>query len=239
MKTIRSYLALAAIILLAGCGSAKESAAPAQDSSGQAPQEAAAAGQSVTEQTTAGQSGEAPQDAVREEAEKANGSDTSAEAAQTAKKQETVTIVIPAVYESVKTQEEAEKIRKENGYESAVLNEDDGSLSIVMSRSQYDEMLDQFRKSVDEGVAEIIASVEDSAIEKIEYNDEYSIFTVTVPGDELGIAERQAAEELVMYGTLYHIYTGNDVDHIQVDYVKSGTGEVIDTADSGSLEKAY
>ena len=62
---------------------------------------------------------------------------------------------------------------------------------------------------------------------------------MTVPGDELGIAERQAAEELVMYGTLYHIYTCNDVDHIQVDYVKSGTGEVIDTADSGSLEKAY
>ena len=42
-----------------------------------------------------------------------------------------------------------------------------------------------------------------------------------------------------MYGTLYHIYSGNTVDRIQVDYVKSGSGEVIETAESGSLEEAY
>ena len=101
------------------------------------------------------------------------------------------------------------------------------------------EMLEKFKKSVDDGIAEIIGTVEDSTIEKIEYNDDYSKFTVTVSGDELGLAERQAADELVMYGTLYHIYTGNDVDRIQVDYVSSSTGEIIKTADSGSLDQAY
>ena len=42
-----------------------------------------------------------------------------------------------------------------------------------------------------------------------------------------------------MYGTLYHIYTGNSVDHIQVDYVSEESGEVIESADSGSLTDAY
>ena len=42
-----------------------------------------------------------------------------------------------------------------------------------------------------------------------------------------------------MYGTLYHVYTGNDVDQIRVDYVSAGSGEIIETADSGDLDSAY
>ena len=238
MRSINSFIVLAAMIILAGCGSAQNAAAPAADGAGLAAQETAE-GLSTAEapagtdaaEADAGETGKA----AAKTPEGADGSDTSIAASEAP---ETVTIVIPTVYEKVTTQEEAEKIRKENGYESAVLN-DDGSLTIVMSRGQRDEMLDEFKRSVDEGIDEIIHTVEDSAIEKIEYNDDYSIFTVTVSGDELGFAERQAAEELVMYGTLYHIYSGNDVEHIQVDYQSSGTGEIIETADSGSLDKAY
>ena len=100
-------------------------------------------------------------------------------------------------------------------------------------------MIRQFRDSVDRGISEILAADTGSEIEKIEYNDDYSVFTVTVEGDEIGIVERQTADELVMYGVLYHIYTGNDVDHIQVDYVNRQSGEVIESADSGSLTGAY
>ena len=237
MRSINIYLALAAVILLAGCGSAQNTAAPEANGSGRETAAIQATADTADEKEEPGTvTGETAEASAKEEAqESAEGSDAPSGAAKT---EETVTVVIPTVYESVTTQEEAEKIRKENGYESAVLN-DDGSLTIVMSRSQHDEMLGQFKKSVDEGITEIIHTVEDSAIEKIEYNDDYSIFTVTVSGDELGLAERQAADELVMYGTLYHIYSGNDVDHIKVDYLSSGTGEVIETADSGSLDKAY
>ena len=135
-------------------------------------------------------------------------------------------------------EEEADEIRDKNGYESATL-EEDGSLTIVMSRSQYDEMILQFRESVDKGISEILSAGDGSSIEKIEYNDDYSVFTVTVKGDEIGTIDRYAAEELIMYGTLYHIYTGNDVEHIQVDYVSRESGEVIESADSGSLINAY
>ena len=245
MKKISSYLILAAMVLLAGCGNAQNTAAPAGESGAQAAAQTgsentadAGAGEAAglegqAAEAAEGKTGEAAADT--EAPGSADGEGTSSEAG---KVKETVTLVIPTVYENVTTQEEAEKIRTENGYESAVLNED-GSLTIVMSRSQHDEMLDQFRKSVDEGIKEIIQAVEDSTIEKIEYNDDYSVFTVTVEGDEIGIMERQIADELVMYGTLYHIYTGNDVEHIQVDYVSRESGEVIESADSGSLTGAY
>lgn len=152
--------------------------------------------------------------------------------------EEKVTIVIPTVYENVSTQEEADEIRDRNGYESATL-EEDGSLTVVMSRSQHEELLRGFRESVDRGIAEIVSEEYGSSIEKIEYNDDYSVFTVTVSEEEVGIVERQTANELVMYGTLYHIYTAGDADNIRVDYVNRDSGEVIESADSGSLDNAY
>ena len=129
-------------------------------------------------------------------------------------------------------------IAKKNGYESAVL-EEDGSLTIVMEEDVYETMISSFLDSVQKGVKEIIGDGSVSSVKKIEYNEDLSIFTVTIDADEIGIIERQAADELVMYGTLYHIYTGNSVDHIQVDYVSEESGEVIESADSGSLTDAY
>ena len=232
-------MALAAVILITGCGSGQNTAAPATGSTVQAQADT----QTDTPEASPADAGTAeaasPAEAAAEGSEgakSADGQDNTASGA--AKAPETVTIVIPTLYESVTTQEEADRIREENGYESAILGED-GSLTVVMSRSQHEQILDQFKKSVDEGLAEIINTVEDSAIEKIEYNDDYSVFTVTVPGSELSFGARQAADELIMYGTLYHIYSGNDADRIQVEYVMSGSGEIIETADSGSLDTAY
>jgi len=236
LKVLRSFLITAAAVIITGCASVQTPAQPEAGST-QAAAEPAAETQeqgAVAEVPGAQTEGQQAETNNKEETSAAGGT----AAAKPAKKVETVTIVIPTVYESLTTQEEADQIKKKNGYESAVLNED-GSLEIVMSKTQHQEMLGQYKKAVDEGIAEIIKADEDSVIEKIEYNDEYSVFTVTVKGDEIGVSERLAADELIMYGTLYHIYSGNSVDRIQVNYVNSGTGEVIETADSGSLEEAY
>ena len=56
---------------------------------------------------------------------------------------------------------------------------DEGKIGKVYHLGDH-EMLEKFKKSVDDGIAEIIGTVEDSTIEKIEYNEDYSIFTVTV-----------------------------------------------------------
>lgn len=211
------------VILLAGC-TAAQSPASTGAATAQQSVEAAADGQSSSAETAA-------------EGEQAADAEGTAQEAAAAKKQ-LRTIVIPTMYESVTSQEEADEIAEKNGYESAVLDED-GSLTIVMEEDIYEKMISAFLESVEKGVQEIIGDGSVSSVRKIEYNEDLSVFTVRVDTDEIGIIERQAAEELVMYGTLYHIYTGNSVDHIQVDFVSEESGEVIESADSGSLAGAY
>jgi hypothetical protein len=211
------------VILLAGC-TAAQSPASTGAATAQQSVEAAADGQTSSAETAA------------DEEQAADASGTAQDAA--AAKRELRTIVIPTMYESVTSQEEADKIAEKNGYESAFL-EEDGSLTVVMEEEVYEKMISTFLDSVEKGVKEIIGDGSVSSVKKIEYNEDLSVFTVSVDADEIGIIERQAAEELVMYGTLYHIYTGNNVDHIQVDFVSEESGEVIESADSGSLAGAY
>ena len=211
------------VILLAGC-TAAQSPASTGAATAQQSVEAAADGQTSSAETAA------------DEEQAADASGTAQDAA--AAKRELRTIVIPTMYESVTSQEEADKIAEKNGYESAFL-EEDGSLTVVMEEKVYEKMISAFLDSVEKGVKEIIGDGSVSSVKKIEYNEDLSVFTVSVDADEIGIIERQAAEELVMYGTLYHIYTGNNVDHIQVDFVSEESGEVIESADSGSLAGAY
>lgn len=208
------------VILLAGCTAAQSPAS--------------------TEAVTAEQSVEAAVEGETALKEAAAAREPSADTAQeaAAEKKQLRTIVIPTMYESVTSQEEADEIAKKNGYESATL-EEDGSLTIVMEEDVHETMISAFLDSVQKGVKEIIGDGSVSSVKKIEYNEDLSVFTVRVDTDEIGIIERQAAEELIMYGTLYHIYTGNSVDHIQVDFVSEESDEVIQSADSGSLTDAY
>ena len=222
-------LALLLALLLVGCASP---AAPDASAgvSGQEAAEAASGGETAGKENS--EAGGTPQGADHTEDASGQGSSGSDE------QDDIVVVVIPTIYENVTTQEEADRIRDENGYLSAELQEDN-SLKITMTREQHRKMLEEFKASVDQAIQEITTSENYPTVEKIEYNDDYSVFTVTVSDEEIGIIERQAADELIMYGTLYHVYTGNDVDQIRVDYVSAGSGEIIETADSGDLDSAY
>ena len=197
-------LALLLALLLVGCASP---AAPDASAgvSGQEAAEAASGGETAGKENS--EAGGTPQGADHTEDASGQGSSGSDE------QDDIVVVVIPTIYENVTTQEEADRIRDENGYLSAELQEDN-SLKITTSENYR-------------------------TVEKIEYNDEYSVFTVTVNSDEIGIVERQLAEELIMYGTFYHVCSGNDVENIHVDYISKESGEVLESADSGSLESAY
>lgn len=177
--------------------------------------------------------------ATEEAAENTEQGDTAgtAETAQAAE-EETVSLTIPTVYESVSTQEEADTIRDKNGYISATLNED-GSLTIVMTRADHEQMVQEFESSVEEAMQSMIGSDSFPNITDIEVNEDYSSFTVTTSSEEVDSLEAIASNELVMYGTLYHIYTGNDVDNIRVDFVSADSEETLKTVESGSLKKAF
>ena len=224
----RFLLASAAAVILTGCAAKPQSSPAAQAGEESQLQEESA----DKEQAAGGVSG-------TEETESVSGDPQSdpADASALQEAEETVTVVIPTVYENVGTQEEADEICKKNGYESAELMED-GSLKITMSTEQYSKMLEELRANIDKGIEEILRSENYPAVQKIEYNEDYSVFTVTV-NDEIGIVERQLADELIMYGTYYHVCSANDAASIRVDYVDQETGEVLESADSGSLESAY
>ena len=222
---MRKAAIILAALALVGCSSAK---VPAQEDTAA---ETEADGAAV-------QNNEDPADQSQAAGEAASGTgNTGGKAEESAPAKQNVTIVIPTVYESVTTQEEADEICKKNGYESAELMED-GSLKITMSTEQYSKMLEELRANIDKGIEEILRSENYPAVQKIEYNEDYSVFTVTV-NDEIGIVERQLADELIMYGTYYHVCSANDAASIRVDYVDQETGEVLESADSGSLESAY
>ena len=210
------------VILLAGCAAAQS---PTSSGAATDVQSVQASDEGLTSAAETAEGGE-----------QAQGDAATAQEAAVAEQYRT--IVIPTMYESVTSQEEADEIAKANGYESATLNED-GSLTVVMQEDVYQQLIADFLSSVEKGAQEIVGDGSVSSVKKIEYNEDLSVFTVSVDTDEIGIIERQAAEELVMYGTLYHIYTGNNVDHIQVDYVNEASDEVIESADSGSFSEAY
>ena len=149
--------------------------------------------------------------------------------------EELVTLVIPAAYESVTTQEEADRICADNGYESVLL-EEDGSLTVTMRKSLYEEMLEEFTATVEKGLQELAASEFFPSIRSVEHNEDYSVFTVVTASEEVDAALQYASQELFMYGTLYHFYTGNNVQEIRVVYVSAASGQVLLEQFSGGLE---
>lgn len=148
----------------------------------------------------------------------------------------TVTVVIPSNYVEIGSQEEADKICTDNGYESVRL-EEDGSMTIIMRKSVHDELLRDFGTSVEKGISELSSAKEYPGIVSVTHNDDYSEFTVTVEGDSVSMAQRLCADELVMYGTLYHVYAGNDIEKIVVTFISKESGETLDTAESAAFSE--
>ena len=139
-ERIRRFMIIAAAaVIMTGCAANPQPGTPAEKA-GTAETEKPAA-----ENTTSGKT-----DAPGGESEEKQSSEAQSTVEVKPQEEEKVTLVIPTVYENVSTQEEADEIRERNGYESATL-EEDGSLTIVMNRSQYDELISDFRESVDRG----------------------------------------------------------------------------------------
>lgn len=160
----------------------------------------------------------------------------STQAAAADEEEVTVTVVIPSNYVEIGSQEEADKICTDNGYESVRL-EEDGSMTIIMRKSVHDELLRDFGTSVEKGISELSSAKEYPGIVSVTHNDDYSEFTVTVEGDSVSMAQRLCADELVMYGTLYHVYAGNDIEKIVVTFISKESGETLDTAESAAFSE--
>ncbi len=145
-----------------------------------------------------------------------------------------VTLTIPQDFVGEMTQEKLDETVKEKGYKSATLNED-GSVTYVMTKAQHKEMMDGIKESIDQSLSEMVGSEDYPNITDITANDDYTSFTITTKNTEPDMAESFAAMAFYMYGGMYGIFAGQEVENVHIEYVNADTGEVISSSDSKDL----
>lgn len=146
-----------------------------------------------------------------------------------------VELTIPADFIGDQTQEDLDKISEEQGYKSITLNED-GSATYVMTKKQHEVLLDAYRNQINDTIGEMVGSDTYPNITKIEANDNFTEFTITTKSTELDVAESFSVINFYMYGGMYSIFSGEEVDNIAVTFVNADTGEIISTANSNDAE---
>ena len=128
----------------------------------------------------------------------------------------TVTLTLPADFVGETTHEELDKLAG-SSYMYAKLN-DDGSVTYKMTKAQHKEMLSNLKTSIDESIEEIINDKESYSIKEVNYNDDCTVFDVTLDGTELGFMDSFSMIIFYMYGGIYNIFTGNKTDSITVNF---------------------
>ena len=145
-----------------------------------------------------------------------------------------VTLTIPKDFVGETTQEKLDESVKERGYKSATLNSD-GSVTYVMTKAQHEEMLVGIRESIDKSLSEMIGSSDYPNITNVEHNDNYTSFTITTKNAEPDMSESFSVMALYMYGGMYGIFSGEEVDNVHVDFKNADSGEIISSANSEDM----
>lgn len=139
----------------------------------------------------------------------------------------TVSITLPASLMKDVTQEDLDNDTS-GSYQSAKLN-DDGSVTMKLTKTQYKEMLASLSEELDACIKEITES-DDYNIAKVEHNDDFSKFDVTLSTDEVGLFDSIASLAFYMYGGMYQIFKGSKSADVVVNYYDTN-GNLIETDD--------
>lgn len=143
-----------------------------------------------------------------------------------------VSITVPAdlVGEDV-TQESIDADAGET-YTSGKLNED-GSVTYKMTKKQHRAMLDSMSTEIDKAIKEMVDSSE-YAFTEITHNDDFTSFDAKLNTSEVGMTEGFMAMAFYMYGGLYSVFSGKEVDDITVNYY-GPDGSLITSANSADM----
>ena len=145
-----------------------------------------------------------------------------------------VTLNIPKDFVGETTQKELDELAKEKGFKSITLNSD-GSATYVMNKAQHEELLSGIRDSINSSLQEMVGSEEYPNITKIEANEDFTSFTVTTKNQEPDFAESFGILALYMYGGMYAVFSGDEVENVHVDFVNADSGEVISSSNSKDI----
>ena len=144
-----------------------------------------------------------------------------------------VEITVPADFVGETTQADLDANVSAGKFLSAKLN-DDGSVTYKMTKGQHKEVMEGIKESIVEALDEMIAS-EDYSFTKIEPNSDFTKFKVTTTSSELNLAKSFSVLAFYMYGGMYNVFNGTEVENIAVDFINEATGQIMNSANSRDM----
>ena len=142
-----------------------------------------------------------------------------------------VEVTVPATFLEGEDIDTVVAQAKEDGIKDVKKN-DDGSVTYKMTKAQHKEMMQEMKASVTEYVDELINDEDFASIKDVEYNKDFSKFTVKVDKEAFENSfDGFAAMGLAMSGMFYQLYDGVDAEklNVTIDTVDQSTGEVFGT----------
>ena len=145
-----------------------------------------------------------------------------------------VEVTVPAVFFKGSDMATAEKEAKAMGVREVKAN-DDGSVTYVMNKKTHEELLTVIKASIDDGIKEILEDKETyPSFTEITYNDDLTQFDVMADKESYEEFQSFIALEFYMAGNLYQITNTQSSDKVRtiVNFKDKDTEEVIESGDS-------
>ena len=105
-----------------------------------------------------------------------------------------------------------------------------------MTKAQHSKLLEETRTSINSSLAEMVGSDEYPNFTNIEANDDFTEFAITTKSTKLDLAESFSVIGFYMYGGMYAIFNGTEVENISVKFINADTGEVISESNSSDTK---
>ena len=119
-----------------------------------------------------------------------------------------------------------------DAFKDVTVNED-GSVSVTMSKKDYNAFMDELGSGIDDGIKELIDD-NSNAFASVDYDKKYETFTVTLSADSVDSMESFMSIAFFVYGGMYQIFDGNENPHIVVKYIGQD-GTLLETYDSDNV----
>lgn len=130
-----------------------------------------------------------------------------------------VQLTVPAPYVGTDiTQEYLDKIAKQSGYESLILNAD-GSATYIITKQQQQAIISNLDMGIRDKILVTAGSKNYKHITNIDANEDFTHYTVTLDTNSLDNSSAMIASLLKSYTTMYYCYQGVIGETINITYV--------------------
>lgn len=141
------------------------------------------------------------------------------------KNAQTVSIMLPP-----------EMVTEEGAWEGSIppVHNADGGMTLTLTCSEFDEYLNTLRETLNEGLQDMVAD-ESFGFVSIEANEDFSEYSITTAGGELGIADIFGVLGLLINSAVYSVFSGVSFDTVSFTIIDSNTGSVVTSFTNADL----